>query len=99
MPLGLLVPAVVIIAAVLLSPVYLVLRAAGEGAAIQDILTDDSVVQATWRTVFLTVSVTASCIALAVPLAWLTARTDLPLRTVWTVLLALPLSVPSFPGR
>ncbi len=98
MPLAILVPAVVIVAAVLLSPAYLVLRAAEEGTAIGDILTQDSVVQATWRTVFLTTSVTATCIALAVPLAWLTARTDLPLRTLWTVLLALPLSIPSFIG-
>ena len=97
-PLGLVVPALVVTAAVLLSPVYLVLRAAEEGAGIGEILTQESVLRATWRTVILTVSVTATCIALAVPLAWLTVRTDLPLRTLWTVLLALPLSIPSFIG-
>lgn len=92
------VPAAVVTAAVLLSPIYLIVRALEQGTGSWDILLEDSVVQAAVRTVVLTVSVTASCIALAVPLAWLTARTDLPLRSAWTVLLALPLSVPSFIG-
>jgi iron(III) transport system permease protein len=56
------------------------------------------VVAATGRTIVLTIAVTLTCIALAVPLAWLTVRTDLPLRRLWTVLLALPLAVPSFVG-
>ena len=32
------------------------------------------------------------------PLAWLTARCDLPFRRVWTVLTLLPLVVPSYVG-
>lgn len=85
-------------AAVLLPPVYLVLRASERGSGIIDILREDSVVDATVRTVVLMVAVTATCIALAVPAAWLTVRTDLPGRRVWTVLLALPLAIPSFIG-
>ncbi len=92
------VAAFAVAAAVLLSPVYLVIRAAEEGSDAWRLLADDSVAAAAGRTVLLTVTVTASCIALAVPLAWLTARTDLPLRRMWTILLALPLSVPSFIG-
>jgi iron(III) transport system permease protein len=87
-----------IVAAVLLSPVYLVLRAAEEGSGIWPALTTDSTIDATVRTILLTLSVTASCIALGVPLAWLTVRTDLPLRRFWSVLLALPLAVPTFVG-
>lgn len=93
-----LVPAIIVTAAVMLSPLYLIVRAVEGGIASWDILVSQSVVDATIRTVILTSSVTASCIALAVPLAWLTARTDLPFRNAWTVLLALPLSVPSFIG-
>ncbi len=32
------------------------------------------------------------------PLAWLTARTDLPGRRMWTVVTALPLVIPSYIG-
>jgi iron(III) transport system permease protein len=42
--------------------------------------------------------VTAAAIALALPLAWLTQRTDLPGRRAWTVLTLLPLVIPSYIG-
>ena len=35
---------------------------------------------------------------MAVPLAWLTVRTDLPGRRIWAVLCALPLVIPSYIG-
>jgi iron(III) transport system permease protein len=85
-------------ALVLLPPVYLVVRAASEGAGIWDALTETSTVDALVRTVLLTATVTGTCIAIAVPLGWLTARTDLPMARAWTVLLALPLAIPSFVG-
>jgi iron(III) transport system permease protein len=86
-----------VVGSVLLSPAYLVWRASGSDSAV-DLLTDGSTVRAIARTVLLTVSVTTACIALAVPLAWLTGRTDLPGRRWWTVMLALPLAVPTFVG-
>ncbi len=46
----------------------------------------------------LTVGVTVLSIVLGVPLAILTTRTDLPYRRLWTVLMALPLVVPSYIG-
>lgn len=42
--------------------------------------------------------VTALSVALGVPLAYLTARTDLPFRRFWAVAAALPLVVPSYVG-
>jgi iron(III) transport system permease protein len=96
-PWTLVAAAAIVTAAVLLPPVYLVLRAA-QSDAIWEMLSDHSTVRALGRTLLLTTSVTASCIAIAVPLAWLTVRTDLPLRRAWTVVLALPLAVPSFVG-
>jgi iron(III) transport system permease protein len=44
----------------------------------------------------LAAAVTAAAIVIAVPLAWLTVRTDLPGRRVWRVLCALPLVIPSY---
>ena len=35
---------------------------------------------------------------IAVPAAWLTTRTDLPGRSAWTVLITLPLVIPSYIG-
>jgi iron(III) transport system permease protein len=96
-PVALLAAAIIVTSAVLLPPAYLLWRAAGS-EAIGETLTDASTLKALWRTVLLTATVTAACIALAVPLAWLTGRTDLPLRRMWTVVLALPLAVPSFVG-
>jgi iron(III) transport system permease protein len=90
--------ATLVTAAVLLSPAYLVLRAAGEGSDIWGALTSSTTIDALLRTVFLATTVTATCAAIAVPLAWLTVRTDLPLRGLWSVLLALPLAVPTFVG-
>src|SRR5215207_2244254 len=90
--------AVAVAAAAVLPSVYLVLRAAGQGGAIVDVLMASSTVRALARTVLLTTTVTATCVLLGVPLAWLTERTDLPLAKVWTVLLALPLAIPSFVG-
>ena len=50
------------------------------------------------RSIGLTVAVTATAIAIAIPLAWLTVRTDLPGRRAWTVAAALPLVIPSYIG-
>ena len=50
------------------------------------------------RSLALTATVTAASIALALPLAWLTVRTDLPGRRLWTVAVALPLVIPSYIG-
>lgn len=98
MPVATFALASIVTGLVLLPPVYLVVRAGSEGSGIWDTLTETSTVDAFFRTVLLTLTVTGTSILLAVPLAWLTARTDLPLARVWTVLLALPLAIPSFVG-
>jgi iron(III) transport system permease protein len=46
----------------------------------------------------LVVAVTAASIAIGVPLAVLTVRTDLPFRRAWTVAASLPLVIPSYIG-
>jgi iron(III) transport system permease protein len=50
------------------------------------------------RSVGLAAAVTAGSLALAIPLAWLTTRTDLPLRRTFAVLTMLPLVIPSYIG-
>lgn len=86
-------------AAALLPAGYLVVRAGEAGwERAAEIAFDANTLRLLRDTLVLTVSVTASSIALAVPLAWLTVRTDLPGRRIFTVLTALPLAVPTYVG-
>jgi iron(III) transport system permease protein len=50
------------------------------------------------RSLGLAAAVTAASIAIAVPLAWLTVRSDLPGRRAWATLATLPLVIPSYIG-
>jgi iron(III) transport system permease protein len=62
------------------------------------LLTAPSTLQIIINSVVLVAAVTAGSVLLGVPLAVLTTRTDLPFRRFWTVVLALPLVVPSYIG-
>ena len=46
----------------------------------------------------LAVTVTVAAVLVGVPVAWLTTRSDLPGRRWWTILVLLPLVVPSYVG-
>ena len=77
---------------------YLVIRTLGTGDEAWDLLLRERVLATLGRTVLLAASVTAVTVALAVPLAWLTVRADLPFRRMWSVLTVLPLVIPSYVG-
>jgi len=96
--LALWVPAALVAAAVLLPPAYLLIRTLGAGPAAWDLIFRARTLQILGRTTWLALTVTTTSAAIAVPLAWLTVRTDLPLRRLWAVLTALPLVVPSYVG-
>jgi iron(III) transport system permease protein len=82
-----------------LPAVYLVIRTAGgDRSVVADTLLSGSTAALLVRTVLLATAVTATTVAIAVPLAWLTARTDLPGRRTWIVITALPLVIPSYVG-
>ena len=90
------VPAVAVALAMLLPPVYLGVRAADAGSGIVDILLNTRTLAILARTLVLVAVVTVACVSLGVALAWLTTRTDLPLRRTFAVLTALPLVIPSY---
>jgi iron(III) transport system permease protein len=92
----LLVPGLIIAALVLLPLVYLLLRTAGAGTELWDLLFRPRTLQILGRTVALVAAVTGVSLAFSLPLAWLTTRTDLPGRRVWSVLTVLPLVIPSY---
>lgn len=82
----------------LLPIAYLVVRAVGAGGRAATELADPDTARILWNSIQLAVIVTAGSIVLAVPLGWLTVRTDLPGRAVWAVLCAMPLVIPSYVG-
>lgn len=79
--------------------VYLAVRASSLGLdGALDVIGTASTRGLLVRTVALTFAVTTTSVAIAVPLAWATVRTDLPLRRTWIVLSALPLAIPTYVG-
>ena len=48
------------------------------------------------RSLFLAASVSLASVLISVPAAWLVTRGDIPFRSGWRVLLALPLAIPSY---
>ena len=84
--------------ALLLPTCYLLMRAFGAGAAAWENLLRLSTFATLLRTLGLALSVTVLSALIAVPLAWLTVRTDVPLRRLWATLTPLPLVMPSYVG-
>ncbi|MBC7725187.1 MAG: iron ABC transporter permease [Burkholderiaceae bacterium] len=77
--------------------VYLVVRAGSSGLGdIVAILGRPRIPQLLANTVGLALAVTASCIAIGVPTAFLLARAKLRFRGFFAVLAALPLAIPSY---
>ena len=97
-PIFILAPALLVAAAIMLPIAYVVGRTFGAGVDAWDLLVQRSVLDTLLRTVYLSVAVTAATVAIAVPIAWLTVRTDLPLKRFWAVLTVLPLVIPSYVG-
>ncbi|WP_254840604.1 ABC transporter permease [Natronomonas marina] len=62
------------------------------------LLFNDRTVEIFLNSLLLMVSVTVLSVLLAVPLAVLTVRTDLPGRRFWTIIVSLPLAIPSYLG-
>jgi iron(III) transport system permease protein len=95
--LALWLPSVLVGAAVLLPVVYLLLRASQAESGLM-LLLRPSTLATLGRTLGLSLAVTLSAITVALPLAFLTTRTDLPLRRFWLVSTVLPIVLPSYVG-
>jgi iron(III) transport system permease protein len=77
---------------------YLVVVVAGALGESAETIWRERTLRLVLRSVGLAAAVTAGSLALAIPLAWLTTRTDLPLRRTFAVLTMLPLVIPSYIG-
>lgn len=81
-----------------LPAVYLAIVLAGEPGSAWETIWDARTVELIARSAGLAGAVTATATAIAVPLAWLTTRTDLPGRRIWATVATLPLVIPSYIG-
>jgi iron(III) transport system permease protein len=88
----------VLAAAMVLPLAYLLITVGREAGEALDVIFDGRTLALLARSAGLALAVTAAATAIAVPLAWLTARTDLPGRRAWAVAVALPLVIPSYIG-
>ena len=87
----------VVVATLAVLPVgYLAIRALGADVEALDLVLRPRTLLVAASTVALAMLVGVGTIALGVPLAWLTTRTDLPGRRLWAVLVAVPLAIPSY---
>lgn len=78
--------------------VYLIVRAAQADADAWSGVLSGETLRLLGNTAGLAVSVTATSAALALPMAYLTERTDLPFARWWRSITIMPLAVPSYVG-
>ncbi|WP_439026284.1 ABC transporter permease [Haloarchaeobius sp. DT45] len=98
-PLGLTFASAAVAAAVV-APLLWLFVAVGEvssGTAL-DLLLADTTVSVFVNSAVMITGVTAFSVLIGVPLAYLTVRTNLPGRRLWTILVTLPLVIPSYIG-
>src|SRR3954469_23530822 len=97
-PLGLLALGALIGAAAVLPAAYLLVVIAGDLSAALETALSSRALETLLRTAALTAAVVVTSVAIALPIGWLTVRTDLPARRLWAVLCTLPLVIPTYVG-
>lgn len=98
-PLFLLLIASITALGMILPPVYLVLRATQSGVdEFLSILTRSRTLETIFNTLSMVAGITLLAVLVAVPLAFLTTRTDLPGKRFWLVATTLPLAIPTYVG-
>lgn len=97
-PISLLLFAALVVAFVGVPLAYILIRAGGGGSEVWLRLVQTRLAGLMLNTLSLTAAVTAGTVILGVSLAWLTERTDLKGRRLWSWLLAMPLAIPTYIG-
>ena len=95
-PLYIVIPTIVTAIIMILPLIYLITRSIEASANTWISLFSIRSLQTLGRSLLLMSTVTFMSLIIAIPLAWTTARTNLPMRKIWTILLILPLVMPSF---
>jgi iron(III) transport system permease protein len=96
-PISLLLLSIAVTLAMMIPLTYLLLRTAG-GGGISNLFLNAKTGQVFLNSALLAAIVTVLSTLVAVPIAFLTVRTDLPARRFWSVATTLPLVIPSYVG-
>ncbi len=91
-------PALIIAVLMLLPIFYLVIRASQGREDLFHLIWRERTLMLVRNTVLLAGIVTFASVAISLPAAWLTSRTDLPWRRFWSVAMSIPLAIPSYVG-
>ena len=91
-------PSFIIGTAMLLPVVYLVIRAFQGNQESFDLLFRWRTILVFVRTFLLVSLVSITCTLIALPIAWLTSKTDIPMKRIWFILCSIPLVIPSYVG-
>ncbi len=97
-PLWLVAPALLVALVELIPLLYMVSRAISSAESAWQMLFRAKTLAIMVNSVILAGAVAMSAVVVALPLAWLTSRTDLPGRAFWGAAAAMPLVVPSYIG-
>jgi iron(III) transport system permease protein len=95
---GLVIPTLAVAVVMVLPLIYLVMRAAESDAGMLNLVFRERTAMVMRNSVVLCAAVVAAGTAIAIPLAWITTRTDIPFRRFWSVVAGLPLVIPSYVG-
>lgn len=88
-----------LVAGVVLLPIlYLLVRVGDTSQQTWELIFQTTTLHTLGRSLGLATFVSSASAMIAVPLAWLTTRTDLPLRKLWFILGSLPMVIPSYVG-
>ncbi len=97
LPLGSLSGTLIAVALVLVPLTFVAVEALSAGLTeVRQVLLRSLVGELLLHTIALAAACTLLCAVIGVGCAWLVARTDLPARRIWAVLLVLPLGIPDF---
>ena len=97
-PVAIVAGALAVAALALVPPAYLAVRVSDDIQTAAEAVFARSTLELTVRTLAFAAAVTGLATAIALPMAWLTERTDLPARRLIAVLAAAPLAVPTYVG-
>jgi len=97
-PLPLLLVGILVAISTSIPLLYLILRASGAGTKFFSLLLSPKTLRVLFDSALLALVVTTLSALIAIPLAFLTVRTNLPFRRFFSVATVLPLAVPSYVG-
>jgi len=92
------IPSLCVVISMGLPLIYLFARSIDAGSEFWDIILRRRTLSILFRSISLVTAVTITSALIAVPMAWLTTRTDLPYRKLWGIVAPLPLVIPSYIG-